>query len=157
MAAKPRVESSEPKFRKIWSSVIGCKKLFEAHNEGESEVESRLETNVKRQVESKVQTCVGDHESHQRRDPPLLLKHHSICTTPAPNPRPTSLSLISANLLVTSSLTLPGPLHSTSAAAQALGHSIPSKLTLSANSPHKRHSPPTKRCFLSAEIPQKGS
>lgn len=63
MAAKPRVESSEPKFRKIWSSIIGSKELFEAHNEGESEVESRLETNVKRQVESKVQTCVGNHES----------------------------------------------------------------------------------------------
>lgn len=62
IADNPRVKSSESQVSKIWRSVVGSEEYFEAHNEGESEVERRLESNAKRKMESKIQACVEYHE-----------------------------------------------------------------------------------------------
>ena len=89
--------------------------------------------------------------------PPSFLRHHSICTMPAPTPLATSLSRNSAKrLVVLSSAILPVPLHITSAAAATRGHNVLSNETLSVSSPHRWTSPPTMRCLCSCRTPSNG-
>ena len=68
----------------------------------------------------------------QSVQPPLFLRHHSICTTLAPIPLATRRSRNSASLrVVPPSGILSVPLHMTSAAAATSGHSFPSRIILS--------------------------
>ena len=77
---------------------------------------------------------------------PGFIRHHVTCTGAAATPDATSHSRISASRLVTSSLTTPFPLHSTSPAAAARGQRLLSRLTPSVCSAHMCTSPPSTRC-----------